>query len=120
MSYPSTLTLKDRAAANQIFVRLKGDNNAVIYGLQSAALNAPTLLTIGHQMTNSVAGSDRHLVKIAKTVLDSANKPTTAVINFTVAAPRVAITRNDLDDMIAELKEFLATANVDALMRGEL
>lgn len=120
MSYAATLTLKDRAAANQTFVRLKSDNSQVSYGLQTANLSTPTLLTIGHQMTNSPTGSDRHLVKVSKTVLDSSNKQVTAVLNFTLAVPRTAITRNDVDDMIAELKEFLATANVDALLRGEL
>lgn len=120
MSYASTLTLKDRSAANQTFVRLKADNTQVSYGLQTADLNTPTLLVIGHQMTNSPTGSDRHLVKISKTVLDASNKQVTAVMNFTVSVPRVAVTRNDIDDMIAELKEFLATANVDALTRGEL
>lgn len=120
MAYASTLTLKDRAAASQTFVRLKSDNSQVVYALQTAALNTPTLLAIGHQMTNSPTGSDRHLVKITKTVLDSSNKQITAVMNFTIAVPRTAITRNDIDDMVAELKEFLATANVDALLRGEL
>lgn len=120
MSFAPTLTLKDRVAANQVFVRLKSDNSQVSYGLQSASLSTPTTMIIGHQMTNSPTGSDRHLVKIAKTVLDASNKQVTAVMNFTISAPRVAVTRNDIDDMIAELKEFLATANVDALLRGEL
>ena len=120
MSYASTLVLKDRAAANVNYVRLKSDASQVVYGLQSAPLNTPTLLTIGHQMTSSPTGSDRHLVKIARTVLDSSNKPCTAVMNFTLSIPRVGVVRNDIDDIIAGLKEFLATANVDALLRGEL
>lgn len=120
MSFNPTIVLKDRAAANVNYVRLKADASQVTYGLQTATLNAPTLLTIGHQMTSSPTGSDRHLVKIARTVLDSSNKPCTAVMNFTLSVPRVGVVRNDLDDIIAGLKEFLATANVDSLLRGEL
>lgn len=120
MSYASTLVLKDRAAANVTFVRLTSDNQTVKYGLQTASLNTPTLFTIGHQMTSSPTGNDRHMVKIAKTVLDSSLKQQTAVLNFTLSVPRNGIVRNDIDDIIAELKEFLVTANVDALLRGEL
>lgn len=120
MSFASTLVLKNAAAANENFLRLAADSSKVTYGLATASLNAPVILTIGHQMTSAQDGSDRHLVKIARTVLDSDNRPRTLVINCTISVPRLGIARTDVDNSLAELKEFLATANVDALLRGEI
>lgn len=118
--YPSTIVLKNAAAANVTFVRLNADNSKVDYADQAASLSLPNRLTIGHQMTTAQNGSDRHMIKIAKTVLDSESRPCTVVLNCTISVPRLGITRTNVDDAIANLKEFLATANVDALLRGEL
>ena len=71
-------------------------------------------------MATAPDGSDRHLVKFTKLVMDSNLRPRTAVLNVTLAVPRVGITRTNVDDLIAEAKEFLVTANVDRIMRGEL
>lgn len=120
MSFASTIVLKDAAAANENFLRLAADSSKVTYALSSATLNAPVILTIGHQMTSAMDGSDRHMVKISRTVLDSDNKPRTLVLNCTLAVPRLGIARTDVNNAIAELKEFFGTANVDALLRGEI
>lgn len=118
--YPSTIVLKNAAAANVTFVRLTADNSKVDYADQAASLSLPNRLTIGHQMTSASNGSDRHLIKIAKTVLDAESRPCTGIINCTLSVPRLGITRANVDDLIAGLKEFFSTANVDALLRGEL
>lgn len=120
MSYASTLVLKDNAAATENFIRLSADTSKVTYALESATLSNPTTLIIGHQMTSSLEGSDRHLVKITRTVTDSESRTRTAVLNCTLSVPRLGISRTDLNNAIAELKEFLSEANVDALLRGEL
>lgn len=121
MSFASPLVLKDAAAANENFIRLASDKSQVTYALQTATLNAPVTLTIGHQMTSAQDGSDRHLIKIARTVIGTDSKPRTAVLNCTISVPRNAIARVDVNNCIAELREFLlSAANVDALLRGEL
>lgn len=120
MSFASTIVLKNAAAANENFLRLAADSGKVTYALSSATLNAPVTLTIGHQMTSAMDGSDRHLIKIARTVLDTDSRPRTLVVNCTISVPRLGISRTDVDNALAELKEFFATANVDALLRGEL
>lgn len=121
MSFVSPIVLKDAAAANQNFIRLASDKTQVSYALQTATLNAPVLLVIGHQMTSSPEGSDRHLVKISRTVIGTDSKARTAVLNCTLSVPRNTISRTDVNNCIAELREFLnSTANVDALLRGEL
>lgn len=121
MSFSSPIVLKDAAAANENFIRLSGDKAQVTYALQTATLNAPVLLVVGHQMTTAPEGSDRHLVKISRTVIGTDAKPRTSVLNCTLSVPRSTISRTDVNNMIAELREFLvSTANVDALLRGEL
>lgn len=120
MSFASTIVLKDAAAANENFLRLFADSSKVTYGLSTATLNAPVNLIIGHQMTSAMEGSDRHMVKITRTVLDASGRPFTMVLNLTLSIPRAGIARGDINNAIAELKEFLGTANVDALLRGEI
>lgn len=118
--YASPMTLKNAAAANVSFVKLTSDDKKSVWASTGGTLSTPNTLQIGHQMTTAPDGSDRHLVKVAKTVLDAQSRPRTAVMNFTLSVPRVGIARVDVDDIIAEIKEFLSTANVDALLRGEL
>lgn len=120
MSFASTIVLKDAAAANENFLRLNADSSKVTYALSSSTLNAPVLLTIGHQMSSSIDGSDRHMIKLTRTVLDSDNRARTLVLNCTLSVPRLGVARTDVNNALAELKEFLSTANVDALLRGEL
>lgn len=121
MSFASTIVLKDAAAASENFLRITADSQKVNYALATASLATPVTLTIGHQMTSSRDGSDRHLVKVSRTVLDSNSTARTAVLNCTFSVPRQGISRTDIDNSIAELIEFLKTpANVDALLRGEL
>lgn len=118
--YASPLVLKDGAAANVSFVKLNSDAQSSKWTNVASTLSAPSTMQISHTMTTAPDGSDRHLVKFAKTILDSNSRPRTAVLNCTLSVPRVGITRADVNDIIAELKEFLGTANVDALLRGEV
>lgn len=120
MSYANTLVLKDAAAANENFLRLNADSQKVNYALATSTSSEPVLLVIGHQMSSAIDGSDRHMIKISRTVLDSNSRPRTLVITCTVSVPHLGIARTDVNNGIAELKEFFSTANVDALLRGEL
>ena len=120
MAYASTLVLKNAAAANVTFVRLSSDKDKVTYADQASALSTPSMITIGHQMSTAPNGVDRHLVKISITKLDALSAQKTLTLNCSFSVPRTGITRTEVNDAIAELKEFLGTANVDALLRGEL
>lgn len=120
MAYASTIVLKNAAAANVTYVRLTSDTSKVSYADQAGSLAQPALLVIGHQMSSSPSGVDRHLVKLTKTMLDANNSPKTFVLNCSLSVPRTGVTRTEVNDAIAGLKEFLVTANVDALLRGEL
>lgn len=120
MAFPSPIVLKDAANANENFVRLNGDSQKVNYLFEGSTLSEPVALQIGHQMTTSPQGNDRHLVKVSRTVVDSEGAPRTCVLNFTLSVPRVGITSADVKDSVAEVVSFLTTANVDAILRGEL
>ena len=118
--YASPMTLKDGSAANVTMVKLSSDAQSSRWINSATTLSAPSSLQISHTMSTAPDGSDRHLVKLAKTVLDSNLRPRTVVLNCTLSVPRVGVTRADVNDVTAELKEFLVTANVDALLRGEV
>lgn len=121
MSFASPIVLKDAAAANENFLRIAADKTQVSYMLATATLSAPVSLVIGHQMTSAQDGSDRHLVKISRTVIGTDSRPRTMIINCSLSIPRQSVSRTDINNSIAELREFLlSTANVDALLRGEL
>lgn len=121
MSYASTITLKDAAAANVVFNRIRATNDEVFYADAASTLSQPNLLTIGHKVTNSISGSDRHMVKLAKTSVGTDNVPRTLVCTLTVNVPRQTLTRTDVNNILAGFKEFIGTtANVDALLRNEL
>lgn len=118
--YASPMTLKDGSAANVTFVKLTSDAQSSKWVNSATTLSTPSSMQISHTMTTAPDGSDRHLVKFAKTVLDANSRPRTVVLNCTLSVPRIGITRADVNDVIAELKEFVVTANVDALLRGEV
>lgn len=120
MSFDTTLALKNAAAATVTFNRLTGDSSKAVYQNSATGVSDANKCEISHQMSTASDGSDRHLIKFTKLVMDANLRPRTAVLNVTLAAPRVGITRTHIDDLIAEAKEFLVTANVDRIMRGEL
>lgn len=120
MSFSDTLTLKNAAAANVTMARLTDDQSKSTYMDITSSLSTPRQLMIAHQMATSPSGTDRHLTKFTKTVLDTNLKPQTAIINISCSVPRLGIARGDLDDLIAMFKEFYLTANVDKLFRGEV
>lgn len=120
MSYPATITLKNAAGTAETFIRIGQEGDVVKYLLSTSTLSAPVELTIGHQMTKSADGSDRHMVKLSRTVIGTDLKPRTSVWNLTGSVPRSTVTRTTTDDCLAEQKEFISqVALVDALLRGE-
>lgn len=120
MSFSDSIILKNAAAQNVTMSRISDDASKSNYLDVASTLSTPRTMSLGHQMSTSPSGVDRHLVKLTKTVLDANSKQQTATINLTINMPRVGIVRGDIDDLVAMLKEFLVTANMDKLVRGEL
>jgi hypothetical protein len=85
----------------------------------------PTVRTMSvkHSTMGSVKGgdiADRHLLQFTYSVNDAAGKAQLLTLNCTLAVPRsTSIVRADVDHLIAFAKNFLITANVDKLLRGE-
>lgn len=120
MSFSDSIVLKNAAAANVTMSRISDDATKSNYLDVASTLSAPRTLSLGHQMSTSPNGVDRHLIKLTKTALDGTSKPQTLTTNLTLNVPRLGIVRTDVDDLVAMLKEFLVIANMDKLVRGEL
>lgn len=120
MSFPDSLALKNAVAATVTFQRLTSNEQKNNYIDVASALSTPRTFSISHQMTTAQKGVDRHLIKVTKTALDAASQPCTATLNVTLNVPRTGTTRADVDDLIAIAKDFLITANVDKVLRGEV
>lgn len=120
MSFSESIVVKNAAAANVTLQRLNGDSQKVTYIDVSSTLATPRNMFISHQMSSAQDGTDRHLVKLTKVALDANSRQCTATLNLTLNVPKLGIVRGDVDDLIAMVKEFLVTANVDKLIRGEV
>lgn len=120
MSFNATLTLKDAADANVTFVKLDSDATKSVYTLESSTVQEPVLLQIAKTMSQSRDGSNRHLAKVTKVVVDAENRPATSVMNFSFAVPKIGFTQAYVNDMLAYLKSFLTPENVAKMSRGEL
>jgi hypothetical protein len=120
MAFPATLVLKNAANADKNFIRVSADKQRVTYALDGASLSEPVTLQVAHTMSPALDGSNRHLLKLSFTELDANNRQRTAVVNMTIAMPKVGVARANLDDVIAYVKNFFVTSNVTAVLRGEL
>lgn len=120
MSFDSTVTLKNAAAANVSMLRLAADLVKSKYIDGASALATPRTMEITHTVATSPNGVDRHLLKFQKVALDTLSKPQTLTMNVTLNVPRQGIVRVDVDDLIAMCKEFWTTGNVDKMLRNEI
>lgn len=120
MSLATTLTLKDSANVNETFIKINADGTKANYVESAASLQEPLTLQIGHQMTTSREGSDRHMAKVAETVLDTEGKPHTTVWTITGSVPRVGVSSAVCLDNVARLKALLTPEFVAQMLRGEL
>lgn len=121
MAYAPIIVLKNKADQNENFIRLAADKAQVSYALQTSTLNEPVNLVIGHQMTSSLTGSDRHLAKITSVVSSANGSRVVLPLHCTLAVPRQGVSRTMVDDNIARLITALKDAAfIDAWLRGEL
>lgn len=118
MSFPNTITLKNAANVDCVFVRLDDDKVQSTYALSTATLSEPVHLIIRKDMAKTVNGVDRLLVKLQATIL-SDGIPVLATRNESLAQSR-KIPRATTDDLVAWGKNFHTSENVTMLLRGEI
>jgi len=123
------LTL-DKADGTDVIYRLVSSDNTGTRRIDIAStLALPATLVIKHSTTGKPPNVvDRHLVQLNKT-LASTSGSVTLNANFTLTIPRdVAVTTAEVHHIVSNMLDFLtdgtltgfvATTNVDALLRGE-
>lgn len=127
--FTATQTLDDASGDDIVYALVNQDGTGTRRLDTASNLAYPGLLAIKHSVNGSGAGAvDRHLVQVSRTV-DATSGPKTAVVNFTISAPRdTAITNQLVYDAVANLIDFLVdgglatpmgTTNLAALLRGE-
>lgn len=118
MSFPNTITIKNAANVDSVFIRLDDDKVQSTYVLSTATLSEPVHLIIRKDMTKSANGVDRYLVKFQATVL-SDGVPCLATRNESLAQSR-NIPRATTDNLVAWGKNFHTSDNVTMMLRGEI
>lgn len=118
--FNATITLKDAAAANVIYTRAMADLVKAVYSRAGSTLSLPVTMVISHQLAKVPNGTDRHLLKCARSASTTEGKITTSIFNVTGSIPREGITRAMINDDIAAIREFFNdSARVDAWLAGE-
>jgi len=117
----ANFVLADAAAANKTF------NLVFQQGQESRRLDtastdsSPRTMRVQHQEVGPVsARANRHNVSFAKSYIDANGVVQTATASLTLQVPKDATASAFTDDLVAFVKNFLATgANIDAIRRGE-
>lgn len=118
MAFPDTLTIKNAANVDSVFVRLHDDKNSSTYVLQTSTLSEPVYLIFQKDLAKSPQGTDRYLVKLQANVIVN-GVMNTATRNETLAQTR-SVPRTVTDDLIAYGKNVHTVDNVSKLLRGEI
>lgn len=123
MAFSSSLVIADGQSTpvDRTFVLTSQDATNSTRIDNSTTLTAPRIMQIKHSVQKLQNGDvvDRHLVSFSHTVLDAANVPHTLVGNLTLAVPRSTITRANVDDVVAFLKNFTTSSDITSLLIGE-
>jgi hypothetical protein len=126
----TTLTLDDASGDDVTYVQVPFQGLGVRRIVRGRAVTLPKEMIIQHNEANNGSKTpDRRVVSFRETALDSKGVPATAIVNFTVQAPRSdAITSQMIKDMVANLCDFLTDGaissiatmdNVEAFLGGE-
>jgi len=130
LAFPNDLVL-DNAAGTDVTFRLRSrDGNGSQYIDIASNLATPHLIAVRHNVQGPKdAPVDRHLVQVAKSLVTATGKLVTVTVNLTVAVPRdPVVTPTVVRDEVFHVLDFMsdgtlatmpATANLDALLRGE-
>lgn len=120
MSFPDTLTIADATPTDVDFTKTSDDSTKTIYTADLSTIGLPTTLSIMHSIAKpGVVGVDRHSVKFSKLIADADNRLYTLPITISISKPRQEVTETDVADGVAILKNFLTSANITKLLRGE-
>ena len=123
------ITLDKADGTDVVFRMVSQDQNGTRRIDIASTLALPNVLVIKHSVSGKApAIVDRHLIQLNKTVATALGSVPLSV-NFTLAIPRdVAVTSTMVHDVVSHIVDFLtdgtatglaATANVDAILRGE-
>jgi len=110
---------------SRVFTPTKSDGQTARRIDNATTVVLPTFLDLKHQEEGKVGTAqhrDRHLISLRRTEKDAVTgELNEAVINCTIVIPRTGvITRAMSDEMTNVIRNFLVTANLDKLYRGEL
>lgn len=124
MAFATDLVLNNAAAVAKTFtLQTTLPDGAVRIDTSFTDLNALRSITIRNQTTGQKDPRglfDKHLVNIVHNRKNALGLVIPLISNYTLQVPRdVTITRTDVDDEVAFLKNFLITANLDRLLRNE-
>lgn len=120
MSFPDTLTLKNAADIDVAFTKTSDDSVKTVYTADTSQIGLPEQFTIMHDIAKpAVAGVDRHTVKYSFLAADDNSRLFTLPVSLTFSKPRQVITDQNVADGVAFIKNFLSTANITKLIRGE-
>lgn len=118
MAFAESITLKDAANADNVFIRLHDDKVSSTYVLSTASLSEPVHLVIQKDIAKSANGADRFLAKFQATVLVD-GVPVMATRNSSLATHRkVPVATNEM--LRAFEVSFSTSANLAKQMRGEV
>jgi hypothetical protein len=119
--FTNDITLAGDAGSSTVYalISVEGGNSARRDG--AAGLDSPKNMLIKHErVTKGTLTSDRHLVRLEKTLPQATTLvPVTGSIHVVIDAPRDTITVAMLKDMTTQLKNFLSAANIDKLVNNE-
>lgn len=118
MAFPDSITLKDAANADNVFVKLHDDKTQSLYVLTTAPIAEPVHLVIQKDMAKTNNGTDRFLAKLQATVLVD-GVPVLSTRNISLATHRkVPAATNAM--LLAFGNSFSTEANLTKQLRGEI
>lgn len=118
--FANDIVLADAAAANKTFklIELDGSSSERIDTTSTRA--NPRVLRIKRTNGSGKNATDRYLVQFAKNVQGTVG-PIAAVVNVSIALPQdTALSQADVLDLVAFMKNFLSTTNVQGLLLGDI
>lgn len=119
--FSDPITLADASATNKSFSAIGFGSSSTTRTEKARTPDQPRTLFISHEKNgpkdNPVA---RRLVKLNATDKDASGNYHTCQVHVTITTPALVDSTGAVLDLVAMLKSFLTTANVEALLDGEV
>lgn len=128
MAFDSTIDVTNAAAGTNHYAEVSQDSTGSTRIETSTTIDTPKLLVIRHNQQKdgkSTLITDRHLVQLVHTKLDTAGIARSLVLNSTLQVPRGGtFTVTEVEDLIYQIYSFVSGGtttwdNLKALLRGE-